>query len=244
MSRVGRCILTHARHSDRLAIANLNIIRFRATHSASPALNESLVYPSPTSPHHNDLPSFLRYAERSRLDPKSPTYIGTHFEYVVGSSLSRLGFSLRRVGGSSDCGIDLLGVWSVPSSDRPLKVLVQCKSIRRPGPHLVRELEGAFVGAPPGWRGPCVLGLLVTDQPATKGIRDAIGRSRWPMGFVTCTRSGHLQQMLWNRRAEEEGLEGMGVGLRHAADGAEKQLVLSWKGSYVPWVEERSRQPG
>lgn len=205
-----------------------------------------LIYPPSPSPHHSDLPSFLAYASRVDLDPTSNVYVGTHFEYTVLTSLARYGFSLRRVGGVSDCGIDLLGTWSLPlppsassPSDLPqaptLRILVQCKAVQRPGPHLIRELEGAFVGAPAGWRGRAggVLGLLVTERAATKGIRDALGRSGWPMGFVACSREGKVEQMLWNRRAEEEGWEGLGVGTRFNGDGG-REVGLVWRGRNLP----------
>ncbi|KAL2120483.1 hypothetical protein VTJ04DRAFT_4510 [Mycothermus thermophilus] len=204
---------------------------------------QSLIYPNPPSSlNHTSLPTFLDYASRTNLDPSSTVYVGTHFEYTVAGALARLGLDLRRVGGISDCGIDLLGTWTLPfpppasssssgkslrSRPRPfLRVIAQCKAVQRPGPHLVRELEGAFAGAPAGWRawkspdggdengaGRGVLGLLVTQRPATKGIREALARSRWPMGFVACSREGEVSQLLWNRRAEEEGLEGFGVGV-------------------------------
>lgn len=150
----------------------------------------------------------------------------------------------------------------------PLRILLQCKaSASRStaiGPQYIRELEGAFAGAPVGWRrrlnaagvvvpgsesesGSGVLGLLVAQRPATKGIRDALGRSRWPMGYVACAADGRLQQMLWNRQAEEEGLEGLGVGVRYfevvqcgggGGQGAgggqqpplDQELVLTWRG--------------
>ncbi|KAK3306655.1 uncharacterized protein B0T15DRAFT_148839 [Chaetomium strumarium] len=212
-------------------------------HTTSPPINPPLIYPSAPSPHHTDLPTFLAYAERTNLDPSSTVYVGTHFEYTVSDTLARFGLHLRRVGGVSDCGIDLLGTWSVPSYPRrarPLRVLAQCKAVQRPGPHLVRELEGAFVGAPAGWRGPVgVVGLLVTEKPATKGIRDALGRSTWPMGFVACSREGRVQQFLWNQRAREEGLEELGVTARHVnGDGEgepETELVLTWRGKTLPF---------
>jgi len=70
----------------------------------------------------------------------------------------------------SDYGIDLLGTWSVPSALQPLKVLIQCKAFaRKIEPSQARELEGAFVGAPIGWREAGVLGLLVSQKSATKG---------------------------------------------------------------------------
>ncbi len=204
-----------------------------------------LVYPGPSSTKHHDLPSFLQYAERSGLDPQSPTYVGTRYEYSVASSLRDLGFSLQRVGGSSDYGIDLLGTWSVPSSPEPIRVLVQCKALsQKIGPHLIRELEGAFVGAPAGWRGPGVVGLMVTEKPATKGVRDSMGRSRWPMAFVSCSRTGRVQQMLWNQRAGEEGLEGLGVGTRYSEKaGDEARLVLMWKGKHILPTQSAS-EPG
>lgn len=213
-----------------------------ATYSPIPAL----IYPSPLSQHHTDLSSFLSYAARTNLDPTSTFYVGTHFEYTACAALARLGFSLRRVGGTSDCGIDLLGTWELPSPRAPrapqssppsLRILAQCKAVQRPGPHLVRELEGAFAGAPVGWRGrrgaiSGVMGVLVTEKSATKGIREALGRSRWPMMFVACSRAGKVGQVLWNRGAEVEGLEGLGVGTRYTGEGSE--VVLSWEGKYLP----------
>lgn len=115
---------------------------------------------------------------------------------------------------------------------------MQCKAGQRVGPHYVREMEGAFIGAPVGWRGPGVLGLLVAEKPATKGIRDSLARSRWPMGYVTCSKEGAVQQMIWNRRAEEEGLEGLGVVARHGAGGQEPELVLMKDGKTLPLIDE------
>ena len=195
---------------------------------------ETLFYPEvPSSAKHHDLDSFLRYTTQSGLDTTSTTYIGTHFEYTVADSLSKHGFHLRRVGGASDNGIDLLGTWTVPSAPKPLRVLVQCKALsRKTGPHLVRELEGAFAGAPVGWRGPGVIGLLVTERPATQGTREALGRSRSPMGFVSCTRAGILVQLLWNPSAQDQGLEGVEVRAQHVPVGAggAVRLALTFKG--------------
>ncbi|KAH6856731.1 hypothetical protein B0I37DRAFT_368195 [Chaetomium sp. MPI-CAGE-AT-0009] len=199
-----------------------------------------LTYPSAPSPHHHNLSTFLTYAARTNLDPHSTFYVGTHFEYTALDALARYGLALRRVGGAGDHGIDLLGVWThLPGAgagavSAPIRVLAQCKAVQRPGPHLVRELEGAFASAPAGWRGGGVVGLLVTEKPATKGIREALARSRWPMGFVACSRAGVVEQFLWNRRAEEEGLEGVGVGMKYGGGG--KELVLTWKGRNLPFV--------
>ena len=190
---------------------------------------------------HHDLPSFLQYAEKIGLDKKSTVYVGTYYEYLAQLSLKRLGFTLENTGGSNDYGIDLLGTWSLPVKPRPinLKVLVQCKALAsRGGPNLIRELEGAFNGAPHTFGGPGLLGLLVTQKPATKGMRDALGRSNWPMGSVTITGEGWVVQVLWNRGAEEKGLQGVGVGIRYveAKEKDEEQhpeVVLLWKGESI-----------
>ncbi|POR36219.1 Uncharacterized protein, mitochondrial [Tolypocladium paradoxum] len=193
-----------------------------------------LVYPDPPSTQHSDLTSFLAYAERTGLHDKSTVFVGTHYEYTVAATLSKYGFFLKRIGGASDYGIDLVGIWTLPSLPQPLKVLVQCKAgAQRVGPQHVRELEGAFVGAPVGWRGDGVLGVLVSERPATKGVRDSLGRSRWPMAYACCSRDGAVAQMLWNRWAEEEGLEGFGVSPKHVEGRSDPELVLMHNGKVV-----------
>ncbi|KAL8407943.1 hypothetical protein RB594_006664 [Gaeumannomyces avenae] len=199
--------------------------------ASTPASSETLYYPEPATSQHQCLDSFLQHAKRTGLDPGSTIYVGTHFEYTVMRSLSRYGFSLRRVGGVSDFGIDLLGTWTVPSSPTPLKVLLQCKAMSRKAlPHHIRELEGAFVGAPTGWRGRNVVGFLATQQPASKGVRESLGRSRWPMGFITCSQLGQVQQMLWNAGAVDQGLSNLGVTMQHGANG-DSQVALSFRGA-------------
>ncbi|KAJ6785195.1 hypothetical protein PWT90_01606 [Aphanocladium album] len=224
--------------------------------SDSPAVNklqEQLIYPAPSTTQHSDLPTFQSYAKRTGLDEKSTVYVGTHYEYTVAAHLRRYGFDLRRIGGARDRGTDLVGTWTLPvatttpaepaaSSPPPLKVLVQCKAGvgQRVGPQHIRELEGTFAGAPPGWRGDGVLAILVCERTATKGVREALGHSRWPMLFVYCERrsstgeGGAVRQMLWNKRAEEQGLDGLGVGTRHVGD--EEELVLMRKGKMLPFV--------
>jgi hypothetical protein len=197
-----------------------------------------LIYPRPASTNHNDLDSFLQYAERTGLDPKSTVYVGTHYEYTVAASLAAYGFSLHRTGGASDNGIDLLGTWSLPgpAAGEPLRVILQCKSTAaKLNPGTARELEGAFAGAPPGWRGPGVLGLLVATNAATKGVRGFLGKSQFPMAYVACSQVGQVQQMLWNRRAEEEGLRDVGVSLRHRPEDGDgtATIVLTRNGQLL-----------
>jgi hypothetical protein len=193
---------------------------------------EDQIFRESSTSNHNDLLSFLEYASRVEMDSKSTVYTGTHYEYTAQSSLERLGITLKRVGGRSDYGIDLLGTWNLPSIPKPMKVLVQCKArAAKPTPSEIRELEGAFTGAPSGWRGSGVLAMLVAQKEATKGVRDAMGRSRWPMAFVMCTGQGKILQMMWNRRAEEEGLLGVGVTLKYAEDDASsREVLLTWEG--------------
>lgn len=205
------------------------------------------------TPQHSDLESFLEDAKRRGLDEKSPLFTGTRYEYLVAERLARYGFSLRRIGGASDFGVDLVGEWTVPSSTSPainvmnptikvtnpaIKVLVQCKGgIQRVGPHMIRELEGSFAGAPPGWRGQGVLGLLVAEKTATKGMRDALGRAGMPMGYFCCEgEDGVVRQMLWNQRAEDGGLEGVDVALRRGGERNVGEVVLVKNGEPLPFV--------
>jgi hypothetical protein len=219
----------------RFCCSQLGLVR---QSSSTPAVDE-LLYPESVSPHHHDLPSFVEYASQTGMDLKSTVYVGTHYEYTVQSSLERFGMSLKRIGGRSDYGIDLLGTWTLPSLARPLKVITQCKAFSGKGgaggPANIRELEGAFVGAPQGWREPGVFGLHVSPKSATKAVREALGRSRWPMGYALCNSDGKIMQMLWNRRAAQEGLEGINVELKYftGGDRSDKEVILTWKGDVI-----------
>ena len=171
---------------------------------------------TPGSVHHNSLPSFLEYAKRMNLAPERTYYIGTHYEYTTALALMRLGFSLLRVGRKQDAGIDLIGHWVLAPLREPLPVIIQCKARKISiNPSHVRELEGSFQGIPADWRKKDVLGLLVTTKKATKGVLEALGQSRLPMGFVLVSRDGTVQQFVWNRAASEKGLEGVGVTVRY-----------------------------
>ena len=210
--------------------------RLRRTYSTpSSSIVKTLTFPDAPSTQHADLASFVAYAKRTGLDEKSTVYVGTHYEYKVAQSLSRYGFLLKRIGGASDHGTDLVGAWTLAPTATALRVLVQCKAgAQRTGPQHIRELEGAFVGAPVGWRGLGVLGLLVGEQPATKGVRDSLARSKWPMVFLSCSRDGFVTQMLWNRAAEQLGLDAYAVSVRRSEGMAEEEVVLLHGGRIVP----------
>lgn len=186
-----------------------------STDNAAPVDIPKLIL-APGSAHHNSLETFLKYAKRQGLTNKSSVYVGTHYEYTTALSLMRLGFSLLRVGKKCDDGIDLIGHWVLAPLREPLRVIIQCKARNMSvSPCHVRELEGSFHGTPADWKNKDVLGLMVTSMRATKGVLKALGDSRWPMGFVMVTKSGLIQQFVWNRAAAERGLEGVGVVLRH-----------------------------
>lgn len=181
---------------------------------------------------HDSLSTFLQYVRSTGLSPQSTIYTGTLYEYIVQHALLRLGMSLERTGGVSDKGIDLLGAWRLPTlpENDPLRVLVQCKALRRKaGPAVVRELEGAFAAMPsprtPSTEGSetstaannerRVMGILASPLEATKAVREAIGRSRWPMGFAKICHDGRVEQLLWNKSAADCGLDGIAVTVRH-----------------------------
>lgn len=220
---------------SRALRAGRPLLRSLTTHApkraSAPAQRDPLFPDSPTAAHH-DLDSFIEYANKTSLNPKSTVYVGTHYEYTVSTALAQHGFSLRRVGGASDYGIDLVGSWRLPSAKEPLRALVQCKA-GAVGPNVVRELEGAFVGAPVGWRGAGVLGVLAGRKVATKGVGDALARSRWPMMFVCCSEDGVVSQVRWNQRAAEEGLEGVHAVVRHSGAKDASRIVLTWKGKTI-----------
>lgn len=203
--------------------------------------------PSPPTQQHNDLATFLSYAERTALPPTSTVYIGTHYEYTVLQSLRRYALALHRIGGRDDAGIDLVGTWHLPEREREhaLRVLVQCKALKtKLGPNLVRELEGALRQAPVGWRTGQRVGVLVSPREATKGVRDALARSSYPLFWMMVELDGTLKQALWNARVEELGLGPLGVETRYGTSAAEesgsltKEVALTWDGSDIPDMDE------
>ncbi|KAK3681160.1 hypothetical protein LTR37_020982 [Vermiconidia calcicola] len=198
------------------------------TTSSKPAPSRSpkasLVPPSNKAPHH-DLPSFLAHASRNTLNPTSTVYKGTLYEYTVAATLSHYDFQLQRTGKAGDLGVDLVGSFFLPQDNGPpdpskepmfeIKTIVQCKATT-PQPSMVRELEGAFIGAPASFRANNnMLAILVSSGETTKGVRDALQRSRWPMALMQVTEGGDLKQFLWNAVAADAGLEGLGVTVRY-----------------------------
>ena len=137
--------------------------------------SQSPLKPPASSANHRDLFTFRDHARSTDLSPTSTVYVGTTYEYLCTQTLLRLGFKdLIRTGGRSDKGIDLLGHWALPSKTSPAKevpVIVQCKAVsRKPGPEMIRELEGALSNAPGEWRGEDTVGCAVCEEGGYGGV--------------------------------------------------------------------------
>lgn len=121
-----------------------------------------------------------------------------------------------------------------------IRVFVQCKALKtKLGPNLVRELEGTFhttaaASTSDGGGGGGKVGILVSPREATKGVRDAMARSAYPVFWMMVERDGTLQQALWNSKVEELGLGLLGVETRFGNynnnDGNDAQQLPSAKG--------------
>jgi hypothetical protein len=216
-------------------------------------LNIPKAPPAPSQNHH-DLPSFFSYAKQTALQEMTTTYVGTRYEYTVLSTLRRFAFDLERIGGRDDAGIDLVGTWHVPGRElAPFRVIVQCKALKtKLGPNLVRELEGAFRHSPVGWRTSDKVAILVSPREATKGVRDTLRRSPYPLFWMMMEDDGVLRQVLWNSKVEELGLASLGVEARYTQladtasdDRPRPDVVLTWDSDDIPdmdCVEERISQ--
>ncbi|EPS42373.1 hypothetical protein H072_3656 [Dactylellina haptotyla CBS 200.50] len=181
--------------SSVLAVARSHLLRQRSVRTLSTIT-------------HSDIPSFLRYAHLSGLNPTKTVFTGTLYEYTVLAALSRLpGISLTRIGGRDDAGVDLQGSWELPrfvmkksfnsdgssiiseESNGPFKIkiplIVQCKNVREKGwkgPQYVRELEGALANHPLD-----ALGVLASVRDMTPGMKKQMLASRRALGFIKVT---------------------------------------------------------
>ena len=232
--------------------SNISTLRTRSTSLIVPTI-QSRPQSRDSRPHH-DLPTFLDYAQRTSLSPRSTVYRGTRYEYNVAACLRRLRFTLFRTGGRADHGIDLVGSWPLPDAANALTVCIQCKASTKAalGPEAVRELEGAAAGAsrlrrlvefedgkgdqtPPGER---IMAFLVAPRPATPGIRDALSRSGAALGFMMMGAGDDpkVEQIFWNQTAAESGLHELRVDMRFLdAEQCQKEAVLIKNGE--PWED-------
>ncbi|GAA5828367.1 hypothetical protein JCM5353_004809 [Sporobolomyces roseus] len=132
--------------------------------------------------------------------PISSTHLGTAYELITLSLLSSppYDYTLVRVGGANDKGIDLRGRCTLPpppsssispksslNSFRSLDVLVQCKSsstLVRPA--IIREFEGVLqnVSHQSSLRRP--MGILVALNGFSKETLNRGLESQWPLSLV------------------------------------------------------------
>lgn len=84
-----------------------------------------------------------------------------------------------------------------------------------------------------------MLGMLVSPRDATRGVREALGRSALPLVWALVGLGGEVRQCLWNQRAVEVGLRGVGVTIRYlpeekegaeGGEGVKSEVALTWKG--------------
>lgn len=227
----------------RVALINGRAAKLRRLQEEANGVDSSQDLPprvaaTASSPHH-DLASFLDYAAKAKLKKSTTVYKGTLYEYAVAEALKAYDFSLSRVGRANDLGIDLIGHWTLPGAPYKLRVLIQCK-MGKPMPSLMRELEGAYSGAPAGWQGEDVLALLVSAREASPGARQAMQRSKWPIGILQATVDGHVKQFLWNAAAAERGLAGVGVTVKYGGTKSDSDeegdgiIALTWLGGKWP----------
>lgn len=133
----------------------------------------------------------------------SSSYVerGTLFESRTLEKLNALGFSLRRVGGSDDRGVDLRGSLSLTNQDISTSFIIQCKHENKElGPKYVRELEGALSRESLG-----TIGILVSNLGFTQKSLDLIQGSHQPLAFgVINADSGYLSHFGLNRIAQQK----------------------------------------
>jgi len=149
---------------------------------------------------HHDLTSFLSHAKTSQASTVSTVYTGTLFEYIVKETLDKVAI-LSRCGGANDRGIDLRGHlrWNEKA-----KVIVQCKAeVKKQGPRVVRELEGALIGESAE-----TIGILASRSIFTEGARRQMLRSTSPIvmclvHIAASTTTGSIAQFVWNSAAHE-----------------------------------------
>jgi hypothetical protein len=165
---------------------------------------------------HSSLPTFLEHARRVSLKPWTQVFLGTRYEYLTQTTLARYGFELMRTGKAGDRGVDLTGFWHLPDggqtegapNTRRLRVLTQCKRHRGKKslqPSAVREMEGAFLGAPSGWRGEDVLGVIVSTKPATKGVLTALSASKRGLVWICLEENETFETQPVGSGVQDEG---------------------------------------
>ncbi|KAF8067666.1 hypothetical protein FPV67DRAFT_1145168 [Lyophyllum atratum] len=135
----------------------------------------------------------------------STTHRGTAFEERSQKVLqNHLSMTLRRVGGKSDGGIDLLGWWWLPPLDpsnpnlprRRLRVLAQCKAEKKKtSPKYVREMEGVlhrYIALSPSFTSPSQLPNSLMPHPPHTAFRP----SQYPLVALLISESPFTKSTL------------------------------------------------
>lgn len=186
------------------------------------------LHPFTSSPCHSSLSTCRKNA---RPKASSTVQVGTSYEHLCARTLPRLGFQdLTRTGGRADKGIDLLGKWLPFSLQRsqypPLNVVVQCKAVaRKAGPEMIRELEGALVGAPGQWSGEGTIGVLCARREVTAGVRDALRRSKRGVVWIMVEDRDDVQEGKSGNTDEVERRAGKSKENHEAREGRIKQVL-------------------
>jgi hypothetical protein len=119
----------------------------------------------------------------------------------------------------------LKGIWRIATSGGPteeaqkkekveleIPVVVQCKRLKgKVGPNLIRELEGAVATGKMGG-GSNTVGVLVGTRGATKGVREAMGRSRVGICWVMLEaeeEAGEGEGEAEEEQKEQQGFDGI-----------------------------------
>lgn len=163
-----------------------------------------------------------------------------------------------------------------------LRVFVQCKralSTSSVGPKVIRELEGAADAAADAQRRKRshealvfgssahvrqetqageekkddAIALLVTLLPATKGIREAMRRSKRALAYATMDEEGIVGSFFWNNKSKRVGLGELGTVTRYkpmpkdvwtesherSCGNFRSEVVLTWRGETWEPLKEK-----
>lgn len=123
-----------------------------------------------------------------------------------------------------------------------IKALVQCKAhTRKPGPDMIRELEGAVSASEREGGRERVVGVLCAKREATAGVREAVRRCRRGIVWVMIEDSEKAFERRGGANEEGEGVEGF-RGKSKKVDGVHEGRLGRIK--QILWNEEVGRMAG
>lgn len=190
-------------------------------------------------PPHNSLATFIDYTSAADLDRESTVFRGTLHEYAVLSTLTHdYNFTLRRVGGQDDKGVDLRGTWHLPHADVP--VVVQCKNeSKKIGPRCVREVGGVIMlhEAEAG-----TVALVASTSSYTPLAVQAMMTASAPLCLAVFApyEDGHaLRQLIWNTAAGKV-LGALDVKVVHRSN--HSLLKLYYAGKALPRLKKKKER--